>query len=50
MMSIMRSPILSLSKLPNGHLIAGAENSKITVWDADTGSVLGIMIISADSC
>jgi hypothetical protein len=26
--------------LPNGHLVAGAENNKITVWDVDAGTSL----------
>jgi WD40 repeat protein len=37
-MGMYRSPVLSLTALPNGHLVAGAENNKITVWDVDTGA------------
>jgi hypothetical protein len=37
-MGMLRSPVLSLTALPNGHLVAGAENNKITVWDVDTGA------------
>lgn len=36
-MSILRSPVLSLAALPNGRLVSGAENNKITVWDVDSG-------------
>ncbi len=40
MVSLMRSPVLSLATLPNGLLVAGAENNKITVWDVDAGTSL----------